>query len=192
MAALTEFEETEVHGHPAQRGGELRAGVLNTPSRNGQITGGFTEAKARQLAAVLQAGALQEKPTLVSERTIAPDLAGAARDRGILSVILSFVVVLAFMAWFDDGSGMLANLALFLNLVLLLGVLTWFDAALTLPGMAGIVLTVGMAVDANILVYERLKEERARRAPSRRRSRSATSARWSRSSTATSPTLITA
>lgn len=136
--------------------------LINTLSRSGQITGGFTEAKARQLAAVLQAGALQEKPTLVSERTIAPDLAGEVRERAILSVLLGFAVVLAVMAWLYYGPGMLANFALVLNIVLLLGVLVWFDAVLTLPGLAGIVLTVGMSVDANILVYERMREEKLR------------------------------
>jgi len=161
MAALTEHEgdcmgillNEEVNSAPVLR---------STLSRNGQITGGFTEAKARQLAAVLQAGALQEKPTLVSERTIAPDLAGDARQRGVLSVALGFLVVLLVMVWLYYGAGLLANIALLLNLVILLGVLVWFGAVLTLPGLAGIVLTVGMSVDANILVYERMREERAR------------------------------
>jgi SecD/SecF fusion protein len=133
-----------------------------TLTTDGQITGGFTEDTARQLAAVLQAGALQDKPTLDSERTIAADLAGSARDRGILSVVLGFIVVLAVMAWLYYGPGMLANFALLLNIVILVGVLVWFDAVLTLPGLAGIVLTVGMSVDANILVYERMREEKQR------------------------------
>ncbi|MCK6461195.1 MAG: protein translocase subunit SecD [Planctomycetes bacterium] len=161
MAGLTEKEgdfmaillNEEVNSAPV---------LKSTLSRNGEISGGFSEAKARQLAAVLQAGALQEKPTLVSERTIAPDLAGSARDRGILSVALGFLVVLAVMIWLYYAPGLLANFALLLNLVLLIGVLVWFDAVLTLPGLAGIVLTVGMSVDANILVYERMREERAR------------------------------
>jgi len=136
--------------------------LRSTLSRNGEISGSFSEEKAKQLAAVLQAGALQEKPTLVSERTIAPDLAGTARDRGILSVVLGFAVVLIVMVWYYYGSGLLANLALLLNLVLLIGVLVWFGAVLTLPGLAGIVLTIGMSVDANILVYERMREERER------------------------------
>ncbi len=161
MAGLTEKEgdfmaillNEEVNSAPV---------LKSTLSRNGEISGSFPEAKARQLAAVLQAGALQEKPTLVSERTIAPDLAGSARDRGILSVALGFLVVLAVMIWLYYAPGLLANLALLLNLLLLVGVLVWFDAVLTLPGLAGIVLTVGMSVDANILVYERMREERAR------------------------------
>ncbi|HEX5030765.1 MAG TPA: protein translocase subunit SecD [Candidatus Eisenbacteria bacterium] len=136
--------------------------LKSTLSRNGEISGSFSEEKAKQLAAVLQAGALQEKPALVSERTIAPDLAGTARDKGILSVALGFAVVLVVMVWYYYGAGLLANVALLLNLVLLVGVLVWFGAVLTLPGLAGIVLTVGMSVDANILVYERMREERER------------------------------
>jgi SecD/SecF fusion protein len=162
MAGLTEFEEDKYMGILLNEEVNSAPILKNTLSRNGEISGGFTEAKARQLAAVLQAGALQEKPTLVSERTIAPDLAGTAREKGILSVVLGFLVVLAVMVWLYHGPGLLANLALLLNLVILVGVLVWFDAVLTLPGLAGIVLTVGMSVDANILVYERMREEKAR------------------------------
>ncbi len=162
MSELTDFEPDKYMAILLNEEVNSAPVLKNTLSRNGQISGGFTEAKARQLAAVLQAGALQEKPTLVSERTIAPDLAGSAREKGILSVVLGFVIVLAVMAWLYYGPGLLANFALLLNLVLLVGVLVWFDAVLTLPGLAGIVLTVGMSVDANILVYERMREERAR------------------------------
>ncbi|MHC4974459.1 MAG: protein translocase subunit SecF [Planctomycetota bacterium] len=136
--------------------------MQSTLSDSGQITGGFTEKSARKLAAILQAGALQKAPTLTSERTIAPDLAGSARETGVTSVLMGFVIVLFLMLWLYRKPGLLANLALLLNLVILLGVLTWFEAVLTLPGIAGVVLTVGMAVDANILVFERIKEERAK------------------------------
>ncbi|MHC4410980.1 MAG: protein translocase subunit SecD, partial [Planctomycetota bacterium] len=136
---------------------------LNSRLRgNGQITGGFTEDDAKKLAAVLQAGKLREKPILVSERTIAAELAGSARDRGVYSTLIAFAVVLAMMVYFYYGPGLLANLALLMNLVLLVGVLSWFEAVLTLPGIAGVVLTVGMAVDANILVFERIKEEKSK------------------------------
>jgi len=139
------------------------APVLNSQlSSGGRIEGNFTEEEAKALAAVLQAGALEHKPELISENTIASDLAGSARRTGVLSTILAFSLVLVFMVWFYKWPGMLANLALLLNLVLLLGVLNWFGAVLTLPGLAGVVLTVGMAVDANILVFERIKEERAK------------------------------
>ena len=131
-------------------------------SDSAQISGSFSEEEARSLAAVLQAGALEQKPELQAERTVAADLAGSERNRGILSVAIGFVLVLVIMAWLYYGSGLLANVALLLNLILLIGVLTWFDAVLTLPGIAGVVLTVGMAVDANILVFERIKEEKAK------------------------------
>ena len=131
-------------------------------SNRASISGNFSEEEARGLAAVLQAGALQEKPELIAERTVAADLAGGARDRGLLSIAVGFLLVLLIMVWLYKGPGLLANLALLLNLVLLLGVLTWFDAVLTLPGLAGVVLTVGMAVDANILVFERIKEEKSK------------------------------
>jgi len=134
----------------------------NTLRSNGEITGGFTEEAAKKLAAVLQAGKLQQKPVLVSERTIAAELAGGARDRGVLSTMIAFGIVLVLMAYYYFGPGLLANLALLLNLVLLVGVLSWFEAVLTLPGIAGVVLTVGMAVDANILVFERIKEEKSK------------------------------
>ncbi len=136
--------------------------LISTLSSNGEITGGFDEQKARQLAAVLQAGALTEKPTIISENTIAPGLAGDARERGVMSTLIGFVAVLGLMIGLYFAPGLLANVALLLNLVILVGVLNWFDAVLTLPGLAGVVLTIGMAVDANILVFERIKEEKGR------------------------------
>ncbi len=134
----------------------------STLSSTGQISGGFSEDEARKLAAVLQSGALEHKPEIVSESTISSDLAGSARRTGVLSTIVAFALVLLIMIAYYRGPGMVANFALLLNLVLLVGVLSWFGAVLTLPGIAGVVLTVGMAVDANILVFERIKEERTR------------------------------
>jgi SecD/SecF fusion protein len=162
MSSLTSYEE-EKYMAIILNGRVTSAPILqSTLSDSGQITGGFTEKTSRKLAAILQAGALQEAPVLTSERTIAPDLAGSARQTGVTSVGLGFVIVLLLMIWLYRKPGLLANLALLLNLVILLGVLTWFEAVLTLPGIAGVVLTVGMAVDANILVFERIKEERAK------------------------------
>ena len=89
-----------------------------------------------------------------------PSLAGQSRDRGIQAVIVAFLLVLIFMIVYYRTSGMVANVALLLNLVLLVGFMAFFQAVLTLPGIAGIVLTVGMAVDANILINERIREER--------------------------------
>jgi len=141
---------------------ETAPDLQSTLSQSGQIYGGFSEKQSRSLAAVLQAGALTETPSLISESTIAPELAGGARSRGILSIAIGFIAVLVYMAFAYLGPGLLANLALLLNLVILVGVLNWFDAVLTLPGLAGVVLTIGMAVDANILVFERIREEKAR------------------------------
>jgi SecD/SecF fusion protein len=134
--------------------------LQSTLSSNGRITGNFDEMHAKQLAAVLQAGALQQKPELVSESTIAPELAGGARNTGVWSTIISLGFVLLFMLWYYYLPGIVSNIALILNIVLLVGLLAAFGAVLTLPGIAGVVLTVGMAVDANILIYERWKEEK--------------------------------
>ncbi len=118
--------------------------------------------KAKSLATVLQTGSLKVKPRLESTSTVGPTLAGQAVRRGILSTAIAFGLVLLYMAIFYFGAGMIANAALLLNLVLLLGSLAFLDGALTLPGIAGVVLTLGMAVDANILVYERIREEQNR------------------------------
>ncbi|MHC4959644.1 MAG: protein translocase subunit SecD [Planctomycetota bacterium] len=129
---------------------------------SGRITGSFAEEEARGLAAVLKAGALQQKPDIIAERTVASDLAGSARNRGVYSIAIGFIAVLVLMIWLYVWSGFLANIALMLNMVLVVGVLYWFGAVLTLPGLAGLVLTVGMAVDANILIFERIKEEKSK------------------------------
>lgn len=162
MSTLTSYEEDKYMAI-ILNGKVTSAPILqSTLSDSGQITGGFTEKTSRKLAAILQAGALQKAPRVKSERTIAPDLAGSARRTGVLSTGLGFILVLFLMAWLYRKPGLLANLALLLNLIILVGVLTWFGAVLTLPGIAGVILTVGMAVDANILVFERIKEERAK------------------------------
>ncbi|MHC4731149.1 MAG: protein translocase subunit SecD, partial [Planctomycetota bacterium] len=162
MSKLTSFEEDKYMAIILNKKVTSAPVLQSTLSDSGQITGGFTEKSSRKLAAILQAGALQKAPVLTSERTIAPDLAGSAREKGVTSTLLGFVLVLFLMVWLYRKPGLLANLALLLNLVILVGVLTWFEAVLTLPGIAGVILTVGMAVDANILVFERIKEERAR------------------------------
>jgi len=118
--------------------------------------------RAKQLATVLQTGSLKVKPRLESTSTVGPTLAGQAVRRGLLSTVIAFALVLLYMAIYYFGAGLIANVALFLNLVLLVGWLAFLNGALTLPGIAGIVLTLGMAVDANILVYERIREEQNR------------------------------
>jgi len=118
------------------------------------------EKEAKTLATVLQTGSLKIQPELEARNVMGPSLAGQSRDRGILAVAIAFLAVLIFMVFYYRASGMIANFALLLNLVMLVGFMAFFQAVLTLPGIAGIVLTVGMAVDANILISERIREER--------------------------------
>lgn len=124
-----------------------------------QITGLDTAEEAHKLALLLRAGALAAPVYIVEERTIGPSLGEANISAGFKSVALGFVLVLIFMAVYYRVFGLAANVALALNLVLIVAVLSMMQATLTLPGIAGIVLTVGMAVDANVLIYERIKEE---------------------------------
>jgi SecD/SecF fusion protein len=116
--------------------------------------------QAKELMTTLQTGSLRLRPVLESKQEIGAKLAGESRDRGVLATGVAFLLVLGFMLFYYRGAGMVANLALVLNIVLLVGALAAFQAVLTLPGIAGIVLTLGMAVDANILINERIREER--------------------------------
>ncbi|MFT7554563.1 MAG: preprotein translocase subunit SecD, partial [Planctomycetota bacterium] len=104
-------------------------------------------------------GALRAPMVIVEERTVGPSLGQENIDRGLNSVLIGFFLVLIFMAFYYKVFGLVANLALTLNLLLMVAVLSIFQATLTLPGIAGIVLTVGMAVDANVLIFERIREE---------------------------------
>ncbi|MCS3902217.1 preprotein translocase subunit SecD [Methylohalomonas lacus] len=124
-----------------------------------QITGLESTQEARNLALLLRAGALAAPVTIIEERTIGPSLGQQNIDQGFMSVLIGFVLVLLFMAVYYRVFGLVANLALTLNLVLLVALLSLLQATLTLPGIAGIVLTVGMAVDANVLIFERIREE---------------------------------
>jgi preprotein translocase subunit SecD len=124
-----------------------------------QITGLDTTEEARNLALLLRAGSLAAPIEIVEERTVGPSLGQENIDQGFLSVMIGFVAVLVFMAVYYRVFGLVANLALTFNLVLIVAVLSMLQATLTLPGIAGIVLTVGMAVDANVLVFERIREE---------------------------------
>jgi len=126
---------------------------------SGQISGNFTFQSATDLALLLRSGALPAPLTIIEERTVGPDLGQDSIDAGILSLIIGFVLVVLFMVYKYRIFGIIANLALISNLCLLVGILTLFEATLTLPGIAGIILTVGMAVDANVLIFERIKEE---------------------------------
>ena len=126
---------------------------------NGQISGSFTFQSATDLAVLLRSGALPAPLNIIEERTVGPDLGEDSINAGIISLIIGFLLVIVYMIYKYKFFGIIADTALIINLVLLLGVLTIFEATLTLPGIAGIILTVGMAVDANVLIFERIKEE---------------------------------
>jgi len=126
---------------------------------NGQISGGFSVEEANNLAIVLRSGALPAPMTIIEERTVGPDLGQESIDKGIISLIIGFFLVVLYIFINYKIFGLFANISLFVNLILLIGALTLLEATLTLPGIAGIILTVGMAVDANVLIYERIKEE---------------------------------
>ena len=126
---------------------------------SGQISGNFTFQSATDLALLLRSGALPAPLNIIEERTVGPDLGQDSIQAGIFSLIIGFVLVVLFMIYKYRIFGVIANLALISNLFLLVGILTLFEATLTLPGIAGIILTVGMAVDANVLIFERIKEE---------------------------------
>ena len=124
-----------------------------------QITGNFTTEEARDLAIVLRAGALPAPVQILEERTVGPSLGTDSIRMGLLSMCVGGLLVVLFMAVYYKGSGLLADTALILNILLIAGGLAVFGATLTLPGIAGIILTIGMAVDANVLIFERIREE---------------------------------
>ena len=126
---------------------------------NAQITGSFTMEEAHDLAIVLRAGALPAPVRILEQRTVGPSLGQDSIDKGVLSIIVGSILVILFMVVYYNLSGIVADVALFLNIVLIMGALAAFRATLTLPGIAGIVLTIGMAVDANVLIFERVREE---------------------------------
>ena len=128
-------------------------------SGSGQISGGFTFQSATDLALLLRSGALPAPLSIIEERTVGPDLGQDSINAGIIALIIGFALVILFIFVKYKIFGLITNVALIINLFLLVGVLTIFEATLTLPGIAGIILTVGMAVDANVLIFERIKEE---------------------------------
>ncbi len=128
-------------------------------SGSGQISGGFTFQSATDLALLLRSGALPAPLNIIEERTVGPDLGQDSINAGIIALLIGFVLVMMFIFIKYKIFGLITILALIVNLFLLIGILTIFEATLTLPGIAGIILTVGMAVDANVLIFERIKEE---------------------------------
>src|SRR5690606_23887438 len=129
------------------------------PNGNSQISGNFTDEEAKDLANVLKAGSLPAPTKIVEEAIVGPTLGEVARNQGLLSIVAGLALVVVFMVAYYGKSGAVANLALVFNIFFILGILAQLDAALTLPGIAGIVLTMGMAVDANVIIYERIREE---------------------------------
>ncbi|MFH1152253.1 MAG: protein translocase subunit SecD [Pseudomonadota bacterium] len=124
-----------------------------------RITGNFTTDEARDLAIVLRAGALPAPVKIIEERTVGPTLGADSIRMGIVSMIVGGVLVILFMLMYYKGSGLIADIALLMNILLIGGGLAALQATLTLPGIAGIILTIGMAVDANVIVFERIREE---------------------------------
>jgi preprotein translocase subunit SecD len=160
----------ESHREQIRVGGELRyrdykteeiisiATIQGVFKNNFQISG-LSPGEAGDLALLLRAGALAAPVYMIDERTIGPSLGQDNIDRGFDAIKVGFLAVIVFMAIYYRAFGMIANLALFSNLVFITALLSWLQASLTLPGIAGIVLTVGMAVDANVLIFERIREE---------------------------------
>ena len=124
-----------------------------------QITGNFTIEEAEDLANVLKSGKLPAPATIIQEQVVGPSLGAESINAGMISFVIAFILVLLYMIFFYAGAGLVADVALLCNVLFLFGTLVSFGAVLTLPGIAGLVLTLGMAVDANVIIYERVKEE---------------------------------
>jgi SecD/SecF fusion protein len=129
------------------------------PTGNSQISGNFTVEEAKDLANILKAGSLPAPTKIVEEAIVGPTLGKVAQNQGLISMAAGLALVVLFMVVYYSNSGLVANIALLFNIFFILGILAQLNAALTLPGIAGIVLTMGMAVDANVLIFERIKEE---------------------------------
>ena len=131
------------------------------PGGSSSITGHFTPDEATDLVNVLKSGKLPAPATIIQEQVVGPSLGAKSINAGMISFVIAFLLVLIYMIFFYQGAGVAADIALLCNVLLLFGVLVSFGAVLTLPGIAGLVLTMGMAVDANVIIYERIKEELA-------------------------------
>lgn len=133
--------------------------VQSVMSYESQITGDFTVREAEDLASIIRAGKLPAPAVIVEEAVVGSTLGSESINAGLYSLLGGLLLVLTFMVFYYSKAGIIADLVLFLNLIFILGTLASFGAALTLPGIAGIVLTIGMAVDANVIIFERIKEE---------------------------------
>ena len=137
------------------------AGVIREKIYGGntRISGGFTNEKAKDLAIVLRAGALPASVDILEDRTVGPSLGADSIRKSKAALLIGLILVVLFMIAYYFGAGLIAVVALFMNMLFILAYLAYFRATLTLPGMAGIILTIGMAVDANVLIFERIREE---------------------------------
>jgi preprotein translocase subunit SecD len=137
--------------------------VVEEPITGGRssIDGLESQQEASDIVTILQSGSLPADLNIISERTVGPSLGEASIRAGIISVVVGLLLVVLFMIMYYRTAGVVADIALLLNVILILGILAGFGATLTLPGIAGIVLTIGMAVDANVLIYDRVREEQA-------------------------------
>ena len=135
--------------------------IVNSEISGGssEISGNFTLEEAEDLANVLKSGKLPAPATIIQEQVVGPSLGAESINSGLISFVIAFLLVLVYMVLFYQGAGLVADIALLVNVLFLFGTLVSFGAVLTLPGIAGLVLTLGMAVDANVIIYERIKEE---------------------------------
>jgi len=133
--------------------------ITEIPNGNSQITGSFTLEESKDLANILKAGKLPAPTRIVEEAVIGPTLGKEAQKQGVISIVSGLVIVILFMIAYYSKGGFVANIALVFNIFFILGILAQLNAALTLPGIAGIVLTIGMSIDANVLIFERIREE---------------------------------
>ena len=129
------------------------------PNGNSEISGNFTIEEAKDLATVLNSGNLEAQVNIVQSEIVGPTLGKESINAGLLSFLIAFILVMIYMLLYYNRAGFVADLALFANVFFIMGVLASLGAVLTLPGIAGIVLTLGMAVDANVIIYERIREE---------------------------------
>jgi preprotein translocase subunit SecD len=135
------------------------AGIEGAIRDSGRITGGFTQQQAQDLSLMLRTGSLPASISYLETRTVGPSLGAASIHQGVVAAIAGMVVVMVFLLVYYRGAGINADLALVLNLVILLGFMGFSGATLTLPGIAGVILTIGMGVDSNVLIFERIREE---------------------------------
>jgi preprotein translocase subunit SecD len=150
-------------------GGRVRevATIQSAIRDSGEITGSFSPDEVAILSKMLRTGALPASLNYLEDRTVGASLGADSINKGVTAAVVGVLVVMAFMLMYYRGSGINADLALFLNLVILLGFMGFSEATLTLPGIAGVILTIGMGVDSNVLIFERIREEvRAGKAPS--------------------------